>query len=348
LRTGIAPLLTLLLAFGPSARAEAPADAGGANPAALAVLGRIAADAEKQDQTAVAGKDGWLFLVQELRHLSVGRFWGADAERASRASNRDWVDPLPAILDFRDQLKKAGVELLLVPVPPRAAVAPQELPEIEAPPTRLDAADAEFYALLRREGVEVLDLQEEFAKADPARPAICRTDTHWSGHGVVIAAKRIAERVRKLPWYAGVPKQRFVAEEGEVDFRGDLLRMIADVTLPPERVPVRFVRREGAAKAPIEPDPKSPVVLLSDSHGLVFSAGRDLHATSAGLSEQLALELGFPVDLVAVRGSGATAGRMHLARRKDNLAGKRFLVWAFAARYFSEPAQGWAKVPVVR
>jgi alginate O-acetyltransferase complex protein AlgJ len=278
----------------------------------------------------------------------VGRFWGAEAARASRASNRAWVDPLPAILDFRDQLEKAGVELLLVPVPPRAAVVPRELPEIEAPPSRLDAADAEFYALLRRDGVEVLDLQEEFAKAGADRPAICRTDTHWSGHGVAIAAARIAERVRKLPWYAGVPKQRFVAEDGQIEFRGDLLRAMKELTSPPERMSVRYVHREGAAKEAVAPDPKSPVVLLSDSHGLVFSAGRELHATGAGLSEQLALELGFPVDLVAVRGSGATAGRMHLARRKDNLAGKRFLVWAFAARDFTEPTQGWAKVPVLR
>ena len=343
---GLAAALALAALLGAAGGARAEET----NEAVLATLARLAAEAERVDRTALPGKHDWYFLVQELRHLGVGRFWGADAARASRASNREWVDPLPAILDFRDQLRKVGVELLLVPVPPRAAVVPAELPEVEeVPASRLDAADAEFYALLRREGVDVLDLQPEFAAAGTSRPAVCRTDTHWSGDGIAIAAARIAERVRKLPWYAGVAKQRFVSESREIEIRGDLLRMIGDPALPAERLALRFVHREGSPSGgPIESDRNSPMILLSDSHGLVFDAGGDLYAKGAGLPGQLALELGFGADIVAVRGSGSTAGRMHLARRKDNFAGKKLVVWVFGARYFSEPAQGWAKVPVVR
>ena len=73
-----------------------------------------------------------------------------------------------------------------------------------------------------------------------------------------------------------------------------------------------------------------------------------MHARGAGLPDQLALELGFPVDLVGVRGSGATPARINLARRKGGLAGKKLVVWVFGARELSEAAQGWAKVPVVR
>ena len=73
-----------------------------------------------------------------------------------------------------------------------------------------------------------------------------------------------------------------------------------------------------------------------------------MHARGAGLPDQLALELGFAVDLVGVRGSGATPARINLARRKDGLAGKKLVVWTFGARELSEAAQGWAKVPVVR
>ena len=56
-------------------------------------------------------------------------------------------------------------------------------------------------------------------------------------------------------------------------------------------------------------------MLLGDSHNLVFHAGDDMLASGAGLPDQLALELGFPVDLVAVRGSGATPARINLFRR---------------------------------
>jgi len=313
---------------------------------AQAVLARLAAEAEAAGRTALAGKDGWLFLTAELRHLGVGRFWGADAARAGRAAKPEWRDPLPAILDFRDQLKQAGIELLLVPVPAKAAVVPGALQGLEGAAARVDAADAEFYALLKSEGIEVLDLQAELAAAPTARPAFCRTDTHWSGVGLGIAAARIAERVKQRAWYAAVPKQTFASEERKVEIRGDLQRMLGGEAAAPETLELRFVRGPGGAPAP--PSKESPVLVLGDSHTLVFHAGGDMHARGAGLPDQLALELGFAVDLVGVRGSGATPARINLARRKDGLAGKKLVVWTFGARELSEAAQGWAKVPVVR
>jgi len=313
---------------------------------AQALFAGLSAEAEAGDRTALAGKDGWLFLAAELRHLGAGRFWGPDAERTGRAPKPEWRDPLPAILDFRDQLRQAGIELLLVPVPAKAAVVPGAVPGLAAGAARVDGADAEFYTLLREKGVEVLDLQPELAAAGPDRPAFCKTDTHWSGVGIGIAAARIAERVKALPWYAAVPKQRFGATERATEIRGDLQRMLGGDTPAPETLALRFVA--GAGGAPVEPSRESPLLLLGDSHTLVFHAGGDMHARGAGLPDQLALELGFAVDLVGVRGSGATPARINLARRKGGLAGKKLVVWSFGARELSEAAQGWAKVPVVR
>ena len=63
------------------------------------------------------------------------------------------------------------------------------------------------------------------------------------------------------------------------------------------------------------------------------------------------IELGMPVDLIGVRGSGATPARMNLMRKIKSddkyLAGKKLIVWGFAAREFTE-SQGWRKVPVVK
>jgi hypothetical protein len=322
------------LALAASARAESP-------------LAAEVAKLEAAKQAAVAGSDGWMFLTAELRHLTVGRFWGADAAAAGRAAKPEWRDPLPAILDFRDQLKNAGIELVLVPVPPKAAIARKALPAADAlPPGRLDAADAEFYGALAAAGVEVLDLEPALAEAGAA--SYCKTDSHWCGPGIDLAAAKIAERAKRAAWYAAVPKQTFVAAPRDVEIRGDLARMLS--TSPaPEKVSLRFVSREGdAAGAPVAPDRASPVLLLGDSHTLVFHAGGDMHATGAGLPDQLARELGFAVDLVGVRGSGATPARINLARRPGALDGKRLVVWCFGARELTEAAQGWAKVPVVR
>ncbi len=119
-----------------------------------------------------------------------------------------------------------------------------------------------------------------------------------------------------------------------------------------ETLSLRFVGvKKNGVLQPLEPDRASPVLLLGDSHSLIFHAGGDMPARGAGLPDQLALELGFPVDLVAVRGSGATPARATLLRlaRADPeyLAGKKLVVWCFGAREFTE-STGWAKVPVVR
>ena len=106
-----------------------------------------------------------------------------------------------------------------------------------------------------------------------------------------------------------------------------------------------------ATSAPPEAatDPASPIVLLGDSHNLVFHAGGDMHATGAGLPDQLAFELGTPVDLVAVRGAASTAARVNLLRRAQRdpayWDGKRMVVWCFAARELTE-GDGWPVVPI--
>jgi len=75
---------------------------------------------------------------------------------------------------------------------------------------------------------------------------------------------------------------------------------------------------------------------MGDSHCLVFHAGGDLQGTGAGLAAQLAAELGAAVDVIGVRGSGATPARVNLLRRsKANpayLASKKWIIWCFSAR----------------
>ena len=144
------------------------------------------------------------------------------------------------------------------------------------------------------------------------------------------------------------PKQTFTGEWDTVEISGDLWQALGDPKSPKEQVRIRRVSRTGQ-RGTVEPSSKSPVILLGDSHGLVFHGGDDMLARDAGLSDQLALELGFPVDLVAVRGSGATPSRINLLRRAQKdphyWAGKKWVVWCFSACEFTE-SDGWRKVPV--
>lgn len=316
-----------------------------------------AAAADAAGTMTVTGKDGWLFLAKELRHVSVGTFWGEAAAKVSRADKPENADPLPAILDFKRQLDKAGVELILVPVPPKAVIYPDCLPD--APVTagagtttpRIDTAHQEFYALLRKEGVNVLDLTDDFlAQRSAADGAVfCKQDTHWSGLACVLAARRIAATVQERPWLKAAKRLTLNQETRKVELKGDLWLALTGAKPPAESIPLRFVTPQGGD--PVEPDRASPVVLLGDSHNLIFHAGEDMQATGAGLADQLALELGIAVDLIGVRGSGATPARVNLMRRARAdpayLAGKKLVIWCFTAREFTEAA-GWSRVPVVK
>ena len=188
-------------------------------------------------------------------------------------------------------------------------------------------------------------LQERFSDGGPL---FCRTDTHWSGRACALAAHLIAEEIRNRPWMKSIPRRNYQVQTRTVEIVGDLWRALDDPDLPKEQLLLTWVREQKAGTpAPVVPWRQSPVLLLGDSHNLVFQAGDDMHARGAGLADHLAHQLGFPVDLVAVRGSGATPSRLNLFRRRDNLQGKKFIIWCLSVREFTE-GQGWGKVPVIR
>jgi alginate O-acetyltransferase complex protein AlgJ len=167
----------------------------------------------------------------------------------------------------------------------------------------------------------------------------------------VLASEAIAEKVRtKIP-DPGTRKD-YVAEWKEAERDGDLASLVAGDgrKLPPEKIAVQSVSERGTGAA-VQDDPNSPLLLLGDSHTLIYH-DRDFLPVRAGLVDQLALQLGFAPDLIGTSGSGATPVRINLYRRsvKDAayLAKKKMIVWCFAAREFTEATEGWAKMPIAK
>lgn len=322
-------LLTVALPLATASAVEDPAADFRAECAKQAATG---------EAMTIPGSDGWLFLRAELRHIGVGPFWGEAAAKVSKASSPDKADPLPAIVDFNNQLKAMGIELILAPVPCKALVYPEK---VGGPAGgRLDAVHREFFEQLTAKGVKVLDLAEQFAKEKAKGPALyCKTDTHWSPYACELTAKLLKERLGTPAWLQSKPGAFKTTTENRT--------IVGDLTdgKGSEELPVRLV--ESADGGQME-DKASPVVLLGDSHCLVFHAGADLQGTNAGLADQLAAELGMAVDVIGVRGSGATPARVNLLRRAKAdpayLAGKKAVIWCFTAREFTE-SSGWSLVP---
>lgn len=294
-------------------------------------------------EAVVAGRDGWLYLPADLRALAP-----PDLAALSPGAGGE-ADPVPAIVDFASQVREAGAELLLVPVPPKPLVYPEPLlpAGLVAGAAELGAPLAALAAELARRGVPVLDLLPALraAKAEGGDPLYCRTDTHWSPRGIAVAAAAIAGRVGRPAWLAEVPRREVRSARRPLAIEGDLRRLLPEPRPAPERLELISFSDPGGE--PLAPWRESPVLLLGDSHALVFHAGAELHARGGGLADHLAGAWGFPVDLVAVRGSGGTPARVNLLRRGDGLAGKRLVIWVFAARELAAGG-GWKLVPVVR
>lgn len=312
-------------------------------------LDRLAREAEIERRIAVAGLDGWLFSGPELRRVGL-------ETRPETAAGSDGSGPdaaVSVILDARRRLEADGVELLLVPVPPKAVVFPEKVSErltIPVPVPRLDPALERLYDRLRADGVDVLDLTELFIRErfHAEGPLYCRTDTHWSGSGCTTAAAAVAADVRARPWYAAVAAESFGASWYSTGISGDLTGSAGH---PAGREELRLrgvIRRTGDGPTTVDPDPESPVLLLGDSHALVFHAGGDWHAAGAGLPDQLAFELGVAVDLAAAPSPGAALETLRERVRADPgyWSRKRLVIWCFAARALGEPG-AWRPAPLV-
>ncbi len=178
-------------------------------------------------------------------------------------------------------------------------------------------------------------------------PALyCRQDSHWSGHACGVAAQAIAEALAGRPWLTEISRREFMRTDDEIELQGDLWQALTEPRPEKERLSVRRIQQDGQ---PVAPDPAAPILLLGDSHVLVLHAGGDMQTAGAGLADQLAAEFGFPIDVLGVRGSGATPARISLMRRAranpNYLAGKKLVVWCFSAREFTE-ATAWLPVPL--
>ena len=309
-------------------------------------------ETDLQDTSVVTGKQDWLFFAPELHHLLSGKFWGEEAKKVSKATNPDFADPLPAILDFKAQLDTVGIDLIFVPIPAKATIYPDMITAYNNT-IRTDKHHIKFFDILREHDVNVLDLTDLFLKNRYTDVGLlyCKQDTHWSGQACVLAAEVIAKTIGMPAWMDDIPKRKSKIEKLSVELTSDLWRELGNKDLKKEQVILSCVKATEQSNENSQQYGaswrESPVVLLGDSHNLVFHGGGDMHATGAGLADHLAHHLGFSVDVVAARGSGATPSRLNLFRRRDNMKGKRVVIWCLSVREFTQ-GQGWRKVPVIK
>jgi alginate O-acetyltransferase complex protein AlgJ len=104
----------------------------------------------------------------------------------------------------------------------------------------------------------------------------------------------------------------------------------------------------GADGEPWRPSRSADVLLLGDSFTNIYSLATMGWGEAAGFAEQLSHALQRPIDRIVQNDQAAHATRAMLARDlssgDDRLAGKRVVVWQFAARELA--AGDWKIIPL--
>jgi hypothetical protein len=214
----------------------------------------------------VLGRDRWLFYRPDLRYLVE-----PDRAEAGRSDSR-WVEPPSecthrgsvekAILRFRDQLKERGITLVVMPVPGKPSVYPDQVTRRAAGKERqFQSPTLDLIEGLQRQGVATVDLFAAFQTArqrgppgrarSPSAPfdrdiagtarsesapyrevqdegngaLYLAQDTHWTPLGAQIAAQTVAAKLSELNFAPPTAKE-FRTQRVTVTRWGDILDMM--------------------------------------------------------------------------------------------------------------------------
>ncbi len=314
-----------------------------------------AAAAKVAEKPNVQGADpAWFFLVRELKQMGLGKFW--EKNWAEIAQNQS--DPLPSMVEFHGLLQAKGVELIIVPVPAKASLYPDKLDASFAPGDPWPLTP--FLEKMRAAGLNVIDLEpvmRQRREAQPAEKLWCAQDAHYTPLACEIIAGLVKAEIEKGEWYAAHPKEELLrSDPAPLEIVGDQIKGSEwEGKVAKETLTVRYAGRAAGDRVdPVAPDPASPVLLMGDSHTLVFQEGASggMHAKGAGLFDQLSVECGFPIDLVGVRGSGLVQARRNLfmtaTQTPDYWVNKKVVVWVFSVREFTQSFDKIIPIPIER
>ncbi len=297
------------------------------------------------NEQAYCGRGDWLFFRPDVDYLTAPGFLEPAVMQRRAAAGKEWQtppkpDPRPAILDFQRQLAARGIQLVLMPTPVKPMIHPDRLAPAGAGAPLQNPSYRRLAADLEAAGLTVFDpasmLASDFHGA--GREAFLATDTHWRPEAMERTAEDLAQFITTRGWLTAAPPTACTTHAMTVEQPGDTAAMLR---LPawqdfyqPEAVEIRQVR--DAAGNDWRPAQDADVLVLGDSFCNIYSLEAMGWGEAAGLVEHLSRALARPVDRILVNDNGAFAARAALARElargRDRLAGKRLVIWQFAAR----------------
>lgn len=288
-------------------------------------------------EKAVVADSNFLFYRQDVDFLVKPAPWTTDS----------LDNPIEAVLDFKKELEKKGIELLVVVVPGKPTIYPEILnPQLYGLSGMNISLGRRFVDTLRSLNVNVVNLYTPLMQAkqkDRRKDFLyLNTDTHWTPRGAQIAAKVIADDVKKLPVAKNLPHEDWVDSLVMADRVGDVATMAnLEYAFPQQRVEAFQVKNAKTGTPRGNDFRKAKILILGDSYSRIYETDAPM---SSGWISHLAKELRTPVASIVSDGGSSTLVREKLARRSGVLKGKTLVIWEFVERDLRFGAEGWKKV----
>jgi len=296
------------------------------------------------NEKAYVGRQRWLFYRPGIDYCTGPKFLNPQ-HMARRADGGTALQPDPraAIIQFHQQLAERNIRLVLMPTPDKATIHPEKLSS-RYEGQRMSVHNPSYQQFLNElasKGVLVCDVTDALTeyRNRSGSAAYLATDTHWRPEAMELAAVELAQFIedKVVLGMPAVGRNRCQTSEN-VENLGDIAVMLKlrqnQGVFDEEVVTIRPVT--DAAGKPWQPDPSAEVLVLGDSFANIYSLEMMNWGCAAGLAEQLSLVLNRPVDTILRNDDGAYATREMLSRElaqgEDRLAGKKVVVWQFAAR----------------
>ena len=299
------------------------------------------------NERVYVGRDGWLFYRPDVEYVT-GRGFLDESQQQRRVASageqeaRPHPDPRPAIVAFKRELDARGITLIVMPTPVKPSIHPAQLSHRYDDAAVVQNASYEAFTRdLAQSGVLVFDPVPIIALRHGATSQYLATDTHWRPETMQRVAESLAQFIQERVTLTGVDAPGYSVERREARNSGDTASMLdlpqGQALFPQERVTLRFV--VDAAGDPWRPSRDADVLLLGDSFTNIYSLPTMGWGEAAGFAEHLSLTLQRPLDRIVQNDQGASATREILWREiaggSDRLAGKRVVIWQFAARELS-------------
>jgi len=281
------------------------------------------------------GRDGWLFYGPAVAHLTGPGFLSPSLPHRA--------DSVTALTNLHQQLAERGIKLVVVPLPAKASIYPEQLSR-NAPADRavLSTSHEDFLNTLRERGILAFDATEALMQAKSKEPVYLARDSHWTPQGMHVAAEALcAYLVEQVPELAKGETAYRAGTPRSIDHAGDLAVMLApeDATRYGMGESIQHQAVEGPDGSPWAPDASARVLLLGDSFANIFELEGMGWGAHGGLAAWMSLVMQQPLDAITQNGDGAHATRLRLnqaiQRGEDRLAGKKVVVFSFAARELS-------------